>query len=119
MILSIASILSAQDCGHRQKKQVHAMLTSLFIHLNYSRIIFLSPSYLEEPNQPFFELIKREFLALLETSAGVCLPSVLQYTEDKFQQNIKTIVNFQDSAIIVLVFNKSYERLLKARVPGI
>ena len=46
-----------------KKKQASTILISFFVHLNYSKIIFLILNNLEKLNQSFFKFLGREFLA--------------------------------------------------------
>lgn len=64
-----------------KKNLAFVALTSLFICLNYFKIIFLNPSNLNEPSLKFPD---KELFALLETLVEVFPPSIFKYIEKDF-----------------------------------
>lgn len=84
------------------------MPTSSSIHLDRSRIIFLSPIKKKKPIKPFSE-----------TPEQAPLPLVLVYSEEDLQQIIRIVLKFYSLIVVVLAFNKTCERPLKARASNV
>lgn len=89
------------------------------MHLDYSRIVFLSLSNLEKSNKPSFKFLDREYFALPKALAEVLLLSEAKYTEKNLQQIIRTVMKFQDPVMVTPTFNRPCNKLLKARVPNV